>query len=166
MEHPKLDWSEFHDWLRFHLLDWNRKEFKDFDYINITLPLWQILSIIFLSIAENAFAIYLAIKWHMTFVSTSNFTLMIGESSLYNADRPWNEGFPASAAPDRSNCFAWAFGCGQHGQAFSCGILQNVLTLYCVKVKNSWLDAVIPQGGKAVISRRRLRKSWLRFFEY
>ena len=62
MEHPKLDWSEFHDWLTFHLMDWKRKEFKDFDYINIMLPLWQILSIIFLSIAESAFAIYLAIK--------------------------------------------------------------------------------------------------------
>lgn len=58
----KLDWNLLHDWLRWNLADWKRKEFKDFDYINITLPLWQIITIIVLSIAENAFAIYLAVS--------------------------------------------------------------------------------------------------------
>ncbi|MDE7457920.1 MAG: hypothetical protein K2M77_03535 [Muribaculaceae bacterium] len=62
MQHPALDWHEFHDWLRYHLIDWNRKEFKDFDYIQVSLPLWQILTIIFLSIAENALAIWIAIN--------------------------------------------------------------------------------------------------------
>lgn len=55
MQHLNLDWPTSHDWLRFYLMDWKRKEFKVFDYISITLPLWQILAIIFLSIAENAF---------------------------------------------------------------------------------------------------------------
>ena len=62
MEHPELDWIEFHDWLRFHLMDWKRKEFKDFDYISINLPLWQILAVTFLSISENVFAIYLVVS--------------------------------------------------------------------------------------------------------
>lgn len=62
MQHPDLDWAAFHDWLRFHLMDWKRKEFMDFDYISITLPLWQILAIISLSIAENSFALFLALS--------------------------------------------------------------------------------------------------------
>ncbi|MDE7345989.1 MAG: hypothetical protein K2N48_04510 [Muribaculaceae bacterium] len=62
MHHPKLDWAAFHDWLSSHLMDWKRKEFKDFDYINLNLSLWQILTIIFLSIVENAFVIYLAVS--------------------------------------------------------------------------------------------------------
>ncbi|MDE6378037.1 MAG: hypothetical protein K2K72_04760 [Duncaniella sp.] len=61
MDHPSVDWQEFHDWLRWHLNDWKRKEFKDFDYINITLPLWQLLCIIAGTIAENTLALYLAI---------------------------------------------------------------------------------------------------------
>lgn len=59
MQNPNMDWSKFYDWLRWNLSDWKRKEFKDFDYINITLPLWQILSIYALSAAENALALYI-----------------------------------------------------------------------------------------------------------
>ena len=61
MHQHNLDWIAFHDWLKFHLKDWKRKEFKDFDYINITLPMWQLFAIISISVAENALAIYLAI---------------------------------------------------------------------------------------------------------
>ena len=62
MQHSNVNWFDFHAWLRWHLIDWKRKEFKDFDYISITLPLWQLLSIVFLTIAENSFAIYWAVK--------------------------------------------------------------------------------------------------------
>ena len=62
MRNPKIDWHEFHDWLRCHLTDWKRKEFKDFDYINVSLPLWQILCILAGTVAENALAIYLALN--------------------------------------------------------------------------------------------------------
>lgn len=61
MQHRNLDWQAFHDWFAYHIVDWNRKEFKDFDYIHITLPMWQILTIIIISIAENALALYMAI---------------------------------------------------------------------------------------------------------
>ncbi|MDE6338728.1 MAG: hypothetical protein K2K97_02935, partial [Muribaculaceae bacterium] len=36
MNHPRMDWVAFHDWLRGHLRNWKRKEFKDFDYISVT----------------------------------------------------------------------------------------------------------------------------------
>ena len=62
MQHPKIDWSEFYTWLRWNLRDWKRKEFKDFDYINITLPLWQVISIYVLSVAESALALYIAVN--------------------------------------------------------------------------------------------------------
>lgn len=61
MKHSKIEWDTFHDWLKWHLIDWNRKEFKDFDYINVTLPLWQNIAIIILSVIENAFALYIAV---------------------------------------------------------------------------------------------------------
>lgn len=61
MHHKQLDWMEFHDWMKEHIAGWKRKEFKDFDYINVTLPLWQILTVIASSAAENALAIYIAV---------------------------------------------------------------------------------------------------------
>lgn len=60
MTNPNLDWRRFYDWLKWHLRDWRRKEFKDFDYINVNLPLWQLLAIFLLSALENALALYLA----------------------------------------------------------------------------------------------------------
>lgn len=63
MHNPTLDWEEFYEWLKWNLMDWERKEFKDFDYISITLPLWQIITIYILSIAENAFAIHCALSY-------------------------------------------------------------------------------------------------------
>lgn len=62
MRNPDLDWNKLYDYLQIALCTWKRKEFKDFDYINITLPLWQIITILILSAAENAFAVYVAIK--------------------------------------------------------------------------------------------------------
>lgn len=62
MHNPTLDWQKLYGYLQIALCGWKRKEFKDFDYINITLPLWQIVTILILTAAENAFAIYLAIK--------------------------------------------------------------------------------------------------------
>ena len=62
MLHPCIDWQEFHDWLRWHIVGWKRKEFKDFDYIHVELPLWQFISVIGLSAAENALALYLALN--------------------------------------------------------------------------------------------------------
>lgn len=61
MRQKKLDWKEFHDWMREHITNWERKQFKDFDYINVTLPMWQILTMMILSIGENALALYIAL---------------------------------------------------------------------------------------------------------
>lgn len=61
MHHSPLNWQQFYHWLQLHLRDWKRKEFKDFNYINITLPLWQVITLYSLSVAENALALYLAL---------------------------------------------------------------------------------------------------------
>ncbi|MDE6403047.1 MAG: hypothetical protein K2K86_04475, partial [Muribaculaceae bacterium] len=61
MQHPNINWTELYDWLRWNLTDWRRKEFKDFDYINVSLPFWQIITIYVLSVAENALAIHIAL---------------------------------------------------------------------------------------------------------
>lgn len=62
MKHRRLDWQKFHNWLITRIADWRRKEFADFDYINVTLPLSSFLLILALSILENALAIYLTVK--------------------------------------------------------------------------------------------------------
>lgn len=61
MDNPNLDWEAFGLWLRSNLYKWKRKEFKDFDYIVVNLPLPQILTVYALSILENALAVYIAI---------------------------------------------------------------------------------------------------------
>lgn len=61
MHHPDMNWTELYDWLRLNLIGWKRKEFKDFNYINVSLPLWQILVIYVLSIAENILAIHITL---------------------------------------------------------------------------------------------------------
>lgn len=62
MSHPNIDWRRFYNWLEWHLRHWRRKEFKDFGYINVTLPLWQTLSIFLLSVLENALVLYLILN--------------------------------------------------------------------------------------------------------
>lgn len=59
MARRRLDWKALFHYLHHHLSDWKRKEFADFDYIHISLPLPYILGAYGLSIAENALAIYL-----------------------------------------------------------------------------------------------------------
>lgn len=62
MHHPRLEWAEFYEWLKVNLLGWKRKEFSDFDYINVTLPLKYFLIVLFASILENSLAIYLVLE--------------------------------------------------------------------------------------------------------
>lgn len=61
-EHPTLDFESLHKFLISHLGGWKRKEFKDFDYINVTLPLWWLIVVFALSIGENALALYITLK--------------------------------------------------------------------------------------------------------
>lgn len=45
-KHPELDLRRFLEWFKTEHLKWQRKEFKDFDYIQVRLELWQYLCII------------------------------------------------------------------------------------------------------------------------
>lgn len=62
VQHPNLDWNEAYNYLSNHIYEWKRKEFADFDYIHVTLPLWQVLSAFALSIIENIIALSIALK--------------------------------------------------------------------------------------------------------
>lgn len=53
MRQPALDWSEFFSWLKANAGRWKRKEFKDFDYIHVSLPLRHFIWILVLSLLEN-----------------------------------------------------------------------------------------------------------------
>lgn len=57
MDNPQFEWLEFYNWLSGHIVGWRRKEFCDFDYINVSLPLWQCLMISAVSVVENALVI-------------------------------------------------------------------------------------------------------------
>lgn len=58
----RLNWDSLYDKLLFSLPQWKRKQFKDFDYINVTLELWQIALILAGSIVENLIAIIIALN--------------------------------------------------------------------------------------------------------
>lgn len=62
MDNPIIDWEKIYDYLTIALCSWKRKEFKDFDYININLPLWQIITTLTLCATENFLALYIAIN--------------------------------------------------------------------------------------------------------
>lgn len=62
MQHPVLDWESFYNWLRLNIHRWNRKQFKDFDYLYVALPLRYFLIILFLTIAESVVAICIALS--------------------------------------------------------------------------------------------------------
>ena len=57
-----LDWMQLYRWLENNISRWKRKEFKDFDYIHVSLPLRYILWIFFISLLENAFVLWLFLK--------------------------------------------------------------------------------------------------------
>lgn len=55
----KIDWQQFFAFLSENVKKWKRKEFKDFNYISVSLPLKYFLIILAASIVENAFAVWL-----------------------------------------------------------------------------------------------------------
>lgn len=65
MKGSKLDWIALYGWLDTNIVRWKRKEFKDFDYIHVSLPLKHFLWILAISVAENALALWLTLHlWH------------------------------------------------------------------------------------------------------
>ena len=62
MNQVKLDWKSLYVWLENNIGRWKRKEFKDFNYIHVSLPLKHFLWILFLSLLENAFVLWIFLK--------------------------------------------------------------------------------------------------------
>lgn len=62
MREDTLDWNAFYVWLSDNLGKWKRKEFKDFDYINVSLRLSHFLWILVLSLLENGIALWLCLR--------------------------------------------------------------------------------------------------------
>ena len=63
MNQGRLDWKSLYSWLENNIGRWKRKEFKDFNYIHVSLPLRHFLWILFLSILENALLIWLFLNY-------------------------------------------------------------------------------------------------------
>ena len=61
MEQRRLDWDNIYHLLRADLNRWQRKEFKDFDYINVSLSPRQILAIYLLTVGVCAASIALTL---------------------------------------------------------------------------------------------------------
>lgn len=59
MAQRRLNWEKIYHRLLYTLNVWQRKEFKDFDYIDVGLTPRQTLAIYLLSLLENAFALAL-----------------------------------------------------------------------------------------------------------
>ena len=62
MKQDTLDWADLYHWLENNVGRWKRKEFKDFDYIHVSLPLSHFLWILLLSMLENALLLWLFLK--------------------------------------------------------------------------------------------------------
>lgn len=62
MNRKTLDWETLYQWLENNVSRWKRKEFKDFDYIHVSLPLKHFIWILFFCILENALLLYLFIS--------------------------------------------------------------------------------------------------------
>ena len=62
LNRKQLDWEFLYYWLYNNISRWKRKEFKDFNYIQVTLPLRHILWILFFSLLENAFLLWIFLK--------------------------------------------------------------------------------------------------------
>lgn len=58
----RLNWGNIYNKLVQELNVWQRKEFKDFDYINVGLDTWQVGIIYLLCIVENILAMILALR--------------------------------------------------------------------------------------------------------
>ena len=62
MNRGHLDWEHLYRWLENNIYRWKRKEFKDFNYIHVSLPLGHLLWILILSLLENAFLLWLFLR--------------------------------------------------------------------------------------------------------
>lgn len=62
LEHPHLDFEAFLAWFTFQHRKWKRREFKEFDYIRVSLKLWHYIAIMIGGIAAAAIAIYICLK--------------------------------------------------------------------------------------------------------
>lgn len=62
MNRKHLDWEHLYHWLENNVSRWKRKEFKDFNYIHVSLPLQYLLGTLFLSLLENALLLWIFIK--------------------------------------------------------------------------------------------------------
>lgn len=58
---PELDLMKLHNWLRQHLKDWKRKEFSDFNYVNVSLSSKQYWTAFFITCAINIAAVFLTL---------------------------------------------------------------------------------------------------------
>lgn len=58
MKWETLDWQRLFRWLQGNISRWKRKEFKDFNYINVSLPLKHFIWILILSLIENSLAVW------------------------------------------------------------------------------------------------------------
>lgn len=54
MKQKTLDWGALYAWMEENLPRWKRKEFKDFNYINVSLPFRHFIWILIISLLENA----------------------------------------------------------------------------------------------------------------
>lgn len=62
MNWKSLDWEQLYHWLSNNISRWKRKEFKDFNYIHVPLPLKHLLWILVLCLLENALMLWFFIK--------------------------------------------------------------------------------------------------------
>lgn len=57
LNHRKLDLHGFLNWFSFEFLKWERRQFKDFKYIQVDLLLWQTITIMIGAVLESIIAI-------------------------------------------------------------------------------------------------------------
>ena len=55
---PEIDLMKLHRWLRWHLNDWKRKEFSDFNYVNVSLSPLQYWLAFFITCTINVASVF------------------------------------------------------------------------------------------------------------
>ena len=56
---PRKELIDFLSWLKENYTVWKRKEFSDFNYIRVSLAMWQVLIVMISAVAGSLLSVYL-----------------------------------------------------------------------------------------------------------
>lgn len=100
---PDLDLMKLHSWLRWHLNDWKRKEFSDFNYINVNLSSLQYWIAFLITCAINVAAVYLVLNNAPKSNNSTDYYYQYPETTIDNT----NQFEPTDTSTKTNSLYPW-----------------------------------------------------------